>query len=96
MAPSVPVDGAGRSWSAAIGGRDVLPYRGLTLAFGLVETLFAFWLLARPGLTLVAMVLGIGLWTTIHGIVQIILSIEMKHLPKRVDGVVRGVKAVAA
>jgi uncharacterized membrane protein HdeD (DUF308 family) len=102
---TVPIDGAGRGWSIALGilevgfgvavwswpgptllvlavwigwwvlfsgvmtiggaisGRGVLPYWGLTLAFGVLETLFSFWLLARPGLTLVAAVLAIGLWS---------------------------------
>ena len=87
---SIPVDGALRGWSIALGaletlvgvavwtwpgptllviafaigwwvlfsgimtiagsitGRGVLPYWGLMLAFGILETLFAFWLLARP------------------------------------------------
>jgi len=46
---------------------------------------FAFWLLARPGLTLVAAVLAIGLWTMVYGVVQITLSFEVKNLPKTID-----------
>ena len=44
--------------AGAISARGVLPYWGLMLAFGILETLFSFWLLARPGLTLVAAVIG--------------------------------------
>jgi uncharacterized membrane protein HdeD (DUF308 family) len=49
--------------AGSIGGRGVIPYWGWMLAFGILETLFSFWLLARPGLTLVATVLAIGLWS---------------------------------
>jgi uncharacterized membrane protein HdeD (DUF308 family) len=124
---SVPVDGAGRGWSVAVGvvealvglavwvwpgptllviaffigwyvlfsgimtiagavsGRGVIPYWGWMLGFGILEILFALWLLARPGLTLVAIVLAIGLWSIIYGVVQIVLSFEIKNLPKRLD-----------
>ena len=124
---SVPVDGAGRGWSVAVGvvealvglavwvwpgptllviaffigwyvlfsgimtiagavsGRGVIPYWGWMLGFGILETLFALWLLARPGLTLVAVVLAIGLWSIIYGVVQIVLAFEIKNLPTRVD-----------
>jgi uncharacterized membrane protein HdeD (DUF308 family) len=124
---SVPVDGAVRGWSVAVGviealvglavwvwpgptllviaffigwyvlfsgimtiagavsGRGVIPYWGWMLGFGILETLFALWLLARPGLTLVAVVLAIGLWSIIYGVVQIVLAFEIKNLPTRVD-----------
>jgi len=133
---SIPVDGALRGWSIALGaletlvgvavwtwpgptllviafaigwwvlfsgimtiagsitGRGVLPYCGLMLAFGILETLFAFWLLARPGLTLVAAILAIGLWSLIYGVVQISLSFEVKHLPDRVAELGRNLESV--
>jgi len=53
------------------------------LAYGIIETLFAFWLIARPDVTLVATVLAIGLWTMVYGVVQVILSFELKNLPRR-------------
>jgi uncharacterized membrane protein HdeD (DUF308 family) len=128
---SVPIDGAARGWSVALGlleagvgvavwawpgptllvlaafigwwvlfagvmaiagaisGRGVLPYWGLTLAFGIVETLFSFWLLARPGLTLVAAVLAIGLWTMVYGVVEIVLAFEVRRLPSQPEAVAR-------
>ncbi len=75
--------------AGAISGRHVLPYWGVMLAFGILETLFSFWLLARPGLTLVAAVLALGLWTLIYGVVQIALSFEVKNLAARVDAPTR-------
>ena len=59
--------------------------RGLTLAFGILETLIAFWLLERPGLTLVAAILAIGLWSMTYGVVQIVLAFEVKSLSARAD-----------
>ena len=80
--------------AGAISGRDVLPYWGFILAFGILETLFSFWLLARPGLTLLAAVLAIGLWSMIYGVVQIALSFEVKSLPTRANAVARDLDAV--
>jgi uncharacterized membrane protein HdeD (DUF308 family) len=71
--------------AGAIGGRDVIPYWGLMLALGIIETLFSFWLLAEPGITLVAAVLAIGLWSLFYGVMQIVLAFELKSLPARSD-----------
>lgn len=71
--------------AGAVSGRGVIPYWGWMLGFGILEILFALWLLARPGLTLVAIVLAIGLWSIIYGVVQIVLAFEIKNLPKRLD-----------
>ena len=65
------------------------------LAFGVVETLFSFWLLARPGLTLVAAVLAVGLWSLIYGVVQIVLAFETKNLSARADNADRTLNAVS-
>ena len=80
--------------AGSIAGRGFLPYWGLMLAFGIFETVFAFWLLARPGLTLVAAVLAIGLWACIYGVVQIVLAFEVKHLPARADDAARNLESV--
>jgi uncharacterized membrane protein HdeD (DUF308 family) len=50
------------------------------LALGIGEVLLSFWLLARPGTTLVATVLAIGLWALIVGVTQIIVAIDVKRL----------------
>ena len=81
--------------AGSISGRDVIPYWGLVLAFGILETLFSFWLLARPGLTLVAAVLAIGLWALIYGVVQIVLAFEVKNLSARAELVNRDINAVS-
>ena len=66
--------------SGAIAGRNLIPYWGFMLALGIGEVLLSFWLLARPGTTLVAAVLAIGLWALIVGVTQIIVSIDIKRL----------------
>ena len=62
--------------AGVIGGRDVITYWGPMLALGIIETLFSFWLLAEPGITLVAAVLAIGLWSLFYGVMQIVLAFE--------------------
>ena len=66
--------------SGAVAGRNVIPYWGFMLALGIGEVLLSFWLLARPGITLVAAVLAIGLWALIVGVTQIIVAIDIKRL----------------
>ena len=80
--------------AGALTGRGVLPYWGLTLAFGILETLLSFWLLARPGLTLVGAVLAIGLWSLFYGVVQIVLAFEVKNMSGRADDVGREIDAL--
>src|SRR6516165_6020705 len=53
--------------AGSISARAVLPYWGLYLGLGIVEMIVSFWLLNRPGLTLVATVIAIGLWSMIYG-----------------------------
>ncbi len=81
--------------AGAIAGRDFLPYWGLMLAYGVIQTLFSFWLIARPDVTLFATVLAIGLWTMVAGVVQTILSFELKNLPRRFDTAARPVTSTA-
>jgi len=80
--------------TGAISGRSVLPYWGVALALGILETLLAFWLLARPGLTLVAAVLALGLWSIVYGVVQIVLGIDVKQMPARADQLGQDLDAV--
>jgi uncharacterized membrane protein HdeD (DUF308 family) len=81
--------------AGSISARSVLPYWGVMLAFGILETLFSLWLLARPGLTLVAAVLALGLWSLIYGVVQIALAFETKNLSARADNVDRSLNSVS-
>jgi uncharacterized membrane protein HdeD (DUF308 family) len=82
--------------AGSISARTVVPYWGWILAFGILETGLGIWLLSRPGLTLVAAVLAIGLWSIFYGIVQIVLSFEIKNLPARADQAARTVDNVTA
>jgi uncharacterized membrane protein HdeD (DUF308 family) len=77
----------------SISARRILPYWGLFLALGIFEAIVGVWLLERPGLTLLATVLAIGLWSIIYGIVLAAISIELKNLPARFDELERGVDA---
>ena len=82
--------------AGSIAARSILPYWGVFLVFGLVEAAVGFWLLERPGLTLVATVLAIGFWSIFYGIMQIAVGIELKHLPDRFDSLERQFTARAA
>jgi uncharacterized membrane protein HdeD (DUF308 family) len=72
--------------AGSLGARNVMPYWGLWLALGIGEVVLAVWLLEQPGLTLISTVLAIGLWSVFYGIVTIAASVELKHLPGRIDG----------
>lgn len=71
--------------AGSISGRRFIPYWGLILAGGIAEVAVSFYLLSRPGLTLVAAVLAIGLVTMAHGVLQIIVAFEVKSLPDHLD-----------
>jgi uncharacterized membrane protein HdeD (DUF308 family) len=73
----------------SITARRYLPYWGLFLALGIFEAVVAVWLLQRPGLTLLATILAIGLWSITYGIVLTAASIEVKHVPERLDDLER-------
>jgi uncharacterized membrane protein HdeD (DUF308 family) len=80
----------------SIAGRDYIPYWGLMLAYGIVEIVFSFYLIARPDVTIFATVLAIGLWAMVTGVMQVMLSFELKNLPSRFDATVRNFQARAA
>jgi hypothetical protein len=65
--------------------RRIMPYWGWILALGIAEVAVSFYLLSRPGLTLVATVLAIGLVSMFYGVVEIVLAFEVKNLPKYFD-----------
>jgi uncharacterized membrane protein HdeD (DUF308 family) len=81
--------------SGSITARRVMPYWGWILALGIVEVLVSFYLLSRPALTLVAAVLAIGLVSMYYGVIEIILSFEVKNLPKHFDEVVSDLDGAA-
>jgi uncharacterized membrane protein HdeD (DUF308 family) len=71
--------------AGSISARRFLPYWGLFLALGIAELVLSVWLLSRPGLTLVAAVLAIGLWSLIYGVVLVVVAVDLKNLPGRLD-----------
>jgi uncharacterized membrane protein HdeD (DUF308 family) len=71
--------------SGSVAGRRVIPAWGVILAAGIAEVAASFYLLSRPGLTLVAAVLAIGLVSVAYGVLQIVLAFEVKNLPSHLD-----------
>lgn len=69
----------------SVASRRFVPYWGVILVAGIVEVLVAFYLLARPGLTLVATVLAVGLAAVFYGVLEVVLAFEVKRLPDRLD-----------
>jgi uncharacterized membrane protein HdeD (DUF308 family) len=69
----------------SIASRKYLPYWGLVLAAGVLEVVVAFYLLGRPGLTLVATVLAIGFASMLYGVLEILAAFEVKRLPATFD-----------
>jgi len=69
----------------SISARKILPYWGLWLALGIFEVVVGVVLLEQPGLTLLAAVYAIGIWSILYGVVLTAASIELKHLPDRFD-----------
>jgi uncharacterized membrane protein HdeD (DUF308 family) len=75
--------------AGSLSSRGAMPYWGLVLALGILETLVSFYLLARPGLTLVAAVLAVGLLNMSYGVAEIVLAFEVKRLPSRTADIAR-------
>jgi uncharacterized membrane protein HdeD (DUF308 family) len=69
----------------SVSSRRFVPYWGVILVAGILEVLLAFYLLGRPGLTLVATVLAIGLTAIFYGVLEAVLAFEVKRLPDRFD-----------
>jgi uncharacterized membrane protein HdeD (DUF308 family) len=74
----------------SISARKILPYWGVWLALGIFEVVVGVVLLEQPGLTLLAAVYAIGIWSILYGVVLTAASIELKHLPDRFDELERG------
>jgi uncharacterized membrane protein HdeD (DUF308 family) len=74
----------------SISAHKYLPYWGLVLAAGILETLVALYLLSRPDITLIAAVLAIGFASMLYGVLEIVLSFEIKNLPSRFDDLTAG------
>jgi uncharacterized membrane protein HdeD (DUF308 family) len=72
--------------AGAIANRHWAQYWWLVLVLGVLEILLGFWLLRRPGLTLAVAITAIGLWALFVGIMQIVVSFEIRRLPQAMSG----------
>jgi uncharacterized membrane protein HdeD (DUF308 family) len=73
--------------AGSITSRAYLPYWGLLLVTGIIESLVALYLLTRPDITLIAAVLAIGFATMLYGAMEIVAAFAVKELPTRFDEV---------
>ena len=71
--------------SGALAARSILPDWWLLLILGLLEVPLGVLALVDPGSTLAAIVTVGGIWAVAVGVVRVVLSFEVKRLPKTVD-----------
>lgn len=71
--------------SGALAARRILPDWWLLLLLGLAEVPLGVLALADPGATLAAIVTVGGIWAVAVGVMRVVLSFEIKRLPKTVD-----------
>lgn len=71
--------------SSALAARRILPDWWLVLILGLLEVPLGVLALADPGATLAAIVTVGGIWAVVVGVMRVVLSFEIKRLPKTVD-----------
>jgi uncharacterized membrane protein HdeD (DUF308 family) len=71
--------------SGAFAARRILPDWWLLLILGLLEVPLGVLALADPGATLAALITVGGIWAVAIGVMRVVLSFEIKHLPDDVD-----------
>jgi uncharacterized membrane protein HdeD (DUF308 family) len=71
--------------SGAFAARHVIPDWWLLLILGLLEVPLGVLALADPGATLAAIITVAGIWAVAVGVMRVVLSFEVKQLPKTVD-----------
>jgi uncharacterized membrane protein HdeD (DUF308 family) len=62
--------------------RRDLPHWGLTLLTGVVELLLGVWAMRRPEITLALIIVIVGLWAVITGVVNCVLAFEIRATGK--------------
>lgn len=70
---------------ASISNRSSVDYWWLGTIGGILSVILGFFALYRPLLTLAALVLVIGIWAIVTGIMEIILAFEIKNLPRSIQ-----------
>ena len=71
--------------SGSLAARHFLPNWWLLLITGLLEVPLGVLALANPGATLAAIVTVGGIWAVAVGAMRVVLSFEVKNLPKTID-----------
>jgi uncharacterized membrane protein HdeD (DUF308 family) len=71
--------------SGSFAARAILPDWWLLLILGLLEVPLGVLALADPGATLAALITVGGIWAVAIGVMRVVLSFEVKHLPDDVD-----------
>src|ERR1700759_1978862 len=71
--------------SGALAARRILPDWWLLLLLGLAEVPLGVLALADPGATLAAIVTVGGIWAVAVGVMRVVLSFDVKNLPKTID-----------
>ena len=71
--------------SRSLAARHFMPDWWLVLILGLLEVPLGVLALADPGATLAAIITVGGIWAVAVGVMRVVLSFEIKNLPKRVD-----------
>jgi uncharacterized membrane protein HdeD (DUF308 family) len=71
--------------SGAFAARHFLSDWWMLLILGLLEVPLGVLALADPGATLAAIITVSGIWAVAVGVMRVIMSFEVKNLPKRVD-----------
>ena len=71
--------------SGSLTARHFLPDWWLLLILGLLEVPLGVLALADPGATLAAIITVGGIWAVAVGVMRVVLSFEVKNLPKTVD-----------
>lgn len=71
--------------SGAIAARRFIPDWWMLLILGLLEVPLGVLALANPGATLAAIITVGGIWAIAVGVMRVVLSFEVKNLPKTVD-----------
>jgi uncharacterized membrane protein HdeD (DUF308 family) len=62
----------------SIARRRQLPYWGFTLGLGIIEVLLGVWAMRRPEATLSLLIVVIGLWAVITGVIYCVLAFEIR------------------
>ena len=71
--------------SGSLAARRFLPDWWMLLILGLLEVPLGVLALANPGATLAAIITVGGIWAVAVGVMRVVLSFEIKNLPKTVD-----------